>query len=83
MSEQRMSIPASSSMATRRLTMVSLAANRRAPTDMVTDSTVGKATGIAATVSTRANCRVAIMESLRNRATVRISATSITAITIR
>ena len=32
-------------------------ASRRAPTAIVTDSTVGIATGMAATVSTRANCK--------------------------
>ncbi len=52
------STPASSSMATRRLTIACFLARRRAPTAIVTDSTVGIATGIAATVSTRANCSV-------------------------
>ena len=45
-------------MATRRLTIACFLASRRAPTAIVTDSTVGIATGIAATVSTRANCNV-------------------------
>ena len=45
-------------MATSRLTIASFFASRRVPTAMVTDSTVGIATGIAATVSTRANCNV-------------------------
>ena len=52
------STPASSSMATSRLTIAFFLASRRAPTAIVTDSTVGIATGIAATVSTRANCSV-------------------------
>ncbi len=45
-------------MATSRLTMACFVASNRAPTAIVTDSTVGIATGIAATVSTNANCRV-------------------------
>ena len=45
----------------------------------VTDSTVGIATGIAATVSTRANCKVVRIGSPRNSATVIITATSVTA----
>jgi len=45
--------PASSSMADRRVTIASFFASNRAPTAMVTDSTVGMATGIAATKSTR------------------------------
>ena len=52
------STPASSSMATNLLTIACFFASRRAPTAMVTDRTVGIATGIAATVSTRANCNV-------------------------
>ncbi len=58
LSVQSTSTPANSSMATNRLTMAFFFASRRAPTAIVTDSTVGIATGIAATVSTRANCSV-------------------------
>ena len=52
------STPASSSIATSRLTIALFLASRRAPTAIVTDNTVGIATGIAATVSTSANCSV-------------------------
>ena len=58
LSEHRMSTPASSSMAASRVTTTCFFASRRAPTAMVTDSTVGMATGIAATKSTRANSNV-------------------------
>ena len=58
LSEHSTSTPASSSMATSRLTIAFFLASSRAPTAIVTDSTVGIATGIAATVSTRANCSV-------------------------
>ena len=54
LSEHRMSTPASSSIADNRVTIASFFASRRAPTAMVTDSTVGIATGIAATRSTKA-----------------------------
>ena len=57
LSEQSTSIPASSSMAASRLTIACFAASTRAPTAIVTDSTVGIATGIAATVNTNANCK--------------------------
>ena len=57
MSEHSTSMPASSSMAASRLTIACFAASRRAPTAIVTDSTVGIATGIAATVNTNANCK--------------------------
>ena len=67
------STPASSSMATSRLTMACFLASSRAPTAIVTDSTVGIATGIAATVSTRANCSVVRTGSPR-----RIAVTTIT-----
>ena len=70
-------------MAASRVTIASFLASRRAPTAMVTDSTVGIATGIAATVSTRANCRVVRIGSPRNSATMMISATSATASMIR
>ena len=58
LSEHSTSTPANSSMATNRVTIASFLASRRAPTAIVTDSTVGIATGIAATVSTKANCNV-------------------------
>ena len=83
LSEQRMSTPASSSMATSRLTIACFLASSRAPTAMVTDSTVGIATGIAATVSTRANCSVVRISSPRKSATTTITATSATARMIR
>jgi hypothetical protein len=41
LSEHRMSTPASSSIADRRVTIASFLARRRAPTAMVTESTVG------------------------------------------
>ena len=59
------STPASSSIATSLLTMACFFDSSRAPTAMVTDSTVGIATGIAATVSTSANCRVVRIGSPR------------------
>ena len=55
----------------------------RAPTAIVTDSTVGIATGIAATVSTNANCNVVRIGSPRTIATTMITVTSATARTIR
>ena len=58
LSEHSTSTPASSSIADNRVTMASFFASRRAPTAMVTDSTVGMATGIAATRSTRQNSNV-------------------------
>ena len=50
LSEHSTSTPASSSIAANRVTIASFFASRRAPTAIVTDSTVGIATGIAATV---------------------------------
>ena len=82
-------MPASSSMATSWLTMASLRASRRAPTAIVTDSTVGMATGMAATVKTRANCKAVLghgsssMGSPRNSATVRMRITRARAMTMR
>ena len=70
-------------MATNRLTIACFPASRRAPTAMVTDNTVGIATGIAATVSTRANCNVVKMGSPRRTETAIITATSATASMIR
>ena len=70
-------------MLARRLTIASFVASSRAPTAIVTDSTVGIATGIAATVSTSANCSVSIMLSPRNNARARIRATRTTATTIK
>ena len=83
LSEHKMSTPASSSIADSRVTIASFLARRRAPTAMVTDSTVGIATGIAATVSTRANCNVVRIGSPRKSATAMITATSATARMIR
>jgi len=57
-------------MATNRLTIACFLASRRAPTAIVTDNTVGIATGIAATVSTKANCNVLRIGSPRKIATV-------------
>ncbi len=72
-------MPASSSIAASRLTIASRRARRRAPTAIVTESTVGIATGIAATVSTRANSSVVSIGSPRTSATTRITATSASA----
>ena len=77
------STPASSSMATSRLTMAFFLASRRAPTAMVTDSTVGMATGMAATVRTRANCSVVKNGLPRMIDTTMITATSAAASMIR
>ena len=52
-------------MATNRLTIAFFLASERAPTAIVTDNTVGMATGIAATVNTRANCNVSRILSPR------------------
>ena len=52
-------------MATNRLTIACFLESKRAPTAIVTDSTVGIATGIAATVNTRANCSVVRIASPR------------------
>ncbi len=70
-------------MATNRLTMAFFVASRRAPTAMVTDSTVGIATGIAATVKTKANCSVVKTGSPRTTEMTVITATSVTARMIR
>ena len=77
------STPASSSMATSRLTMACFLASSRAPTAIVTDSTVGIATGIAATVRTRANCSVVRIASPRRIAVTTMTVTSATARMIR
>ena len=77
------STPANSSMATNRVTIAFFLASRRAPTAIVTDSTVGIATGIAATVSTKANCNVVRIGSPRKIATAIITATRTTARMIR
>ncbi len=55
LSAQSTSTPANSSMATSLLTIAFFLASRRAPTAIVTDNTVGIATGMAATVRTSAN----------------------------
>ena len=72
LSEQSTSIPASSSIAARCVTIACFSASFRAPTAMVTESTAGMATGTAATVKTKANCNVVSMLSPRNKATARI-----------
>ncbi len=77
------STPASSSMATSRLTMACFLASSRAPTAIVTESTVGIATGIAATVRTRANCSVVRIASPRRIAVTMMMVTSATARRIR
>jgi len=58
LSEQSTSTPASSSIADNLVTIACFFASRRAPTAMATDSTVGMATGIAATSNTNANSNV-------------------------
>ena len=83
LSEHSTSTPASSSIATSRLTIAFFLASSRAPTAIVTDSTVGIATGIAATVSTRANCSVSRIGSPRTIDTTVITATMATARMIR
>ena len=83
LSAQSTSTPASSSMATNLLTMACCLASRRAPTAIVTDSTVGIATGIAATVSTSANCSVVRIGSPRRLDTSTITVTNATASTMR
>ncbi len=55
LSEHRMSMPAISSIATRRVTIAFIRARTDAPTAIVTDRTAGKATGMAATVRISAN----------------------------
>ena len=77
------STPANSSIATNRVTIAFFLASRRAPTAIVTDKTVGIATGIAATVSTRANCNVVRIGSPRKIATATIAVTITTARMIR
>ncbi len=83
LSVQSTSTPASSSMATNRLTMAFFEASTRAPTAIVTDSTVGIATGMAATVRTRANCRVVKNGSPRMVETMMITTTMDSARMIR
>jgi len=70
-------------MATSRLTMALFLARSRAPTAIVTDSTVGIATGIAATVRTRANCSVSRTGLPRTIDTTVITATRVRASRIR
>ena len=83
LSEHKTSTPASSSIATSRLTIAFFFASSRAPAAIVTDSTVGIATGIAATVSTSANCSVSRTGLPRTIDTTVITATSATARSIR
>ena len=65
LSAQSTSTPANSSIATSLLTIACFFASRRAPTAIVTDKTVGIATGMAATVSTSANCNTVKIGSPR------------------
>ena len=83
LSVQSTSTPASSSIATKRLTMAFFFASSLAPTAIVTDSTVGMATGIAATVRTRANWSVSRNGSPRTTETVTITLTMAIARMIR
>ncbi len=83
LSEQRTSIPAISSIAASLLTIAFLFASAAAPTAIVTDSTAGRATGMAATVKTNANCSVSIRLSWRNMATMKMRTTREAAKTIR
>ncbi len=83
LSEQSTSIPASSSMLASLATTASLRASRRAPTAIVTESTVGIATGMAATVRMSENCSVVTIASPRNSATPRIRMTSARASAMR
>ncbi len=83
LSEQSMSMPAISSILASLVTIAFLRAKSLAPTAIVTESTVGMATGTAATVNTRANSRVLIISSPLKRATPSIRATKNIAITIR
>ena len=76
-------MPANSSMDASRLTIACYFDRMRAPTAIVTDRTVGIATGMAATVSTRANCEVVGSGSPRNSAMIKIEATRATARTMR
>ncbi len=70
------SMPAISSMATSRETMAFIRARRSAPMAMVTDSTAGRATGMAATVRMSTKRMVSSAGAWRNSETTTISATS-------
>ncbi len=83
LSEQKISTPASSSIAVSRETMACRRARLTAPTAMVTESTAGSATGIAATVSTRAKRAISIIGSWRKSETMMISNTRAMVIRIR
>ena len=83
LSEHRTSTPASSSMATSRVTIACLSASSQAPTAIVTDRTVGMATGMAATVRTSANWRVSATGSPRRIETMTITVTRATASRMR
>lgn len=82
LSAVRTSTPASSSMAASLRTIVCRFASSRAPTAMVTVSTAGSATGIEATVSTRAKRSSSSRFSCRNSPTIRMITTSAIVITI-
>lgn len=82
LSEQRMSTPASSSIEGSRVTIACFLASSLAPTAMVTDRTVGMATGIAATSRMSANWRVVRTSSPRTSAIVTMIATKTAAKTM-
>ena len=77
------STPANSSIADRRVTMACFLAKRRAPTAIVTESTVGIATGMAATKRTNANSNVTRKWSPLKCAIIIIMDTNATARMIR
>jgi hypothetical protein len=83
LSEQRISTPATSSMAASLLTMASFLASSIAPTAMVTERTAGRAAGMAATTSTRANYKVCRRLSCLRVATMNTRVTRIMARMIR
>jgi hypothetical protein len=82
LSEHRTSIPASSSIAESRVTTAWACAIFRAPTAIVTESTVGRATGIAAMVRTSTNCTLVTGSSPRTRETASIRIASAIATTM-
>ena len=67
LSEQSTSMPANSSIEAKGRHDGLVSERFRAPTAIVTDRTVGNATGTAATVNTKANCSVSIIGSPRKR----------------
>ncbi len=71
-----MSMPAISSMDSRRDTMAFIRDRATAPTAMVTDNTAGMATGIEATVRISANCTRSSKAAPRSSCTRTSTATS-------